>query len=308
MAKAKLKPATLTQHDFEALANQLQAKYDSGEKLTDIEIEFFCSAKRMTERVAFPFCHEYIFRDHYFRTLTYRPLPPGFELTPQQKNELDEMAQDWYTNVVLVPNHSNQTLLYVAKETRDEIKVMSRNFATKGVVAQDSVYQASLQKLLWMSRFIHFKVVYDFFLGYNPKEILIPSLFGDVLFNDYSLCHILFRHYAAGEKQYPPQQSFFTLDIQISSLHRIAALVLSWIRKANIVIAQPANRAISFKYKAEYYQLYLAHAVIQRKGHKENIPVLRVESLFPVNDADILQRISQLVPHTVSKDLTIFEQ
>ncbi|MBG6234747.1 hypothetical protein IWX76_001315 [Pedobacter sp. CAN_A7] len=222
--------------------------------------------------------------------------------------ELDRFAEVWYARVVLVTNHSSQTLQHIAKEARDEIKKMLPEFLQNGFLVKNRRYEHKLKKIMLMSRYIHFKIVYDYFLGMKRTEIIIPSKFGEVVFNDVSLSHIYTRHYAAGEKQYMPDQSFFCPDVHFNSVHRIIVLVLGWITKKNINITEPINKAISFRFKKEYYQLYLDRTYTQRKGLKENLQILRVASLFPVNNEAILGDIATLVPHEVSKNLIVYEQ
>ncbi|MDN3586117.1 hypothetical protein QWY86_05525 [Pedobacter aquatilis] len=302
----RLRPTTQEEHD--AIMHGIFDKLEQGEQPDPFEVEIFCTSITRDIRHQFTFCDEYRFRDYYFRNLDYRPVPEHLKMSESDHQQLDEFAQDWYERVVLVTNHSSQTLQHIAKEAIGEIKRMLPEFSRNGFLVKNRLYQHKLKKIMLMSRYIHFKIVYDYFLGMKRPEIIIPSKFGEVIFNDVSLSHIYTRHYAAGEKQYQPDQSFFGPDIHFNSVHRIILLVLGWITKNNIDITQPVNKAISFRFKNEYYQLYLDRTYIQRKGHKGNIHILRVASLFPVNDQTILDHIATLVPHVVSKDLTLFEQ
>jgi len=296
------------EQDYISIMQNLSDRYNSGKKLNELEIDFFCYGIRPGERHKFSICEEYRYKDYYSRSSSIKPLPAGFEVTQFELEELDRMTLDWYQDVVLKTNHSSQTLQYVAAETRVDIKLMEKEFMLNGFLVKSRLYNAKLKRLLMMSRFIYFKVKFDFFLGYTRNEIVIPSIFGDVIFSDYSLTHVLFRHFAAGQKQYNPEQSFFSEDIQISSLHKFVFLILSRITKSGIKIIHPVNKAISFKYKATYYRLYLGRATIQRKGYKGNINILHVKSIFPINDQAILNEIAQLKGHQVSKNLIIFEQ
>jgi hypothetical protein len=301
----KIEPKT--DAEYHSLNQQLFDKAREGKKLSLFELDFFCVCLNRDLRIKFPICNEYRFRDYYLRNLDYRPVPVQYQLTEVERQELDEFAEDWYNNVIL-NERCSQTLLHIRRETKKEIKQMSKEFQYNGFLVKSKLYQAKLKKILWMSRYIHFKIVYDFFLGSKSYEISIPSIFGEVVFNDFSLAHIYTRHYAGGEKQYSPDQSFFSPDIHFNSIHRVVILVLGWINKQNIPIKQLINKAISFKYKNEYYHLYLDRVLIQRKGHKGNISVLRVNTIFPINDRNILQNILTGVPHNVSRSLIIYEQ
>jgi hypothetical protein len=302
----RLKPITQDEHD--AIMHGIFDKLEQGEQPNPFEVEIFCTSITRDIRHQFTFCDEYRFRDLYFRNLDYRPVPEHLKMSEFDHEQLAEFAQDWYERVVLVTNHSSQTLQHIAKEARGEIKRMLPEFSQNGFLVKNRLYQHKLKKIMLMSRYIHFKIVYDYFLGMKRPEIIIPSKFGEVIFNDVSLSHIYTRHYAAGEKQYQPDQSFFGPDIHFNSVHRIIFLVLGWITKKNIDISQPGKKAISFRFKEEYYQLYLDRTYIQRKGHKGNIHVLRVASLFPVNNKAILDHIATLEPNEVSKNLIIYEQ
>jgi hypothetical protein len=302
----KLKPITAEEHN--ALMERLMHTVQNGEKLNPFEVDIFCMSIRRETKHQFTFCDEYRFRDYYFRDLDYRQVPAYLQMSEAEKQELDEFADDWHNRVVLVTNHSSQTLQHIAKEARKEIKRINKEFSHNGYLIRNILYRHKLRKTMLISRFIHFKILYDYFLGKKKPEISIPSKFGEVIFDDVSLSHIYSRHYAAGEKQYEPDQSFFGPDIHFNSIHRIIRLVLGWISKNNINIVQPVNKAISFKYKGIYYHLYLENAIIQRKGHKGNISILRVSSLFPLNNPDLINTMAALTSHIVSTDLVIYEQ
>jgi len=302
----RIKPKSEQEHN--SINEDLHRRASSGEKLSTIEIDYFCNCLRRDLRLNFSICDEYRFRDYYFRSLDNNVGSQFPMLTDEELKELDLFADGWYNKIVQIPNHSSQTLQHIAKEARKEIKLISKEFSYNGYLVRSNLYQQKLKKIMWMSRFIHFKIVYDYFIGYQKTEIVIPSKFGEVIFNDVSLAHIYTRHYAAGEKQYLTEQSFFSPDIHFNSIHRVIILVLGWITKNNIQILKPISKAITFKFKEHYYQLYLDNTFVQRKGQKGNISILRVKSLFPVNDKIILSKISHLNGHQVSKDLIIYEQ
>jgi hypothetical protein len=303
--KSRIYISTPDEHQLtmESLLDRALAK----DPLSIMETEIFCTRLTRESRATFSICDEYRFRDYYFSSFSYGTIPEHLKLSEAQKDELNHFADDWYENVILVQNHKSLVLQQIAKEARREIKQMEKEFSHNGFLVRNFLYKARLRKISWMSRFINFKIFHEYFLGYQNNQVVIPSMFGDVIFNEVSLAHIYTRHFAAGEKQYVPDQSFFINDFHFNSIHRLILLVLSWIGKENIAINHPFGRAITFKYKAAYYQLYIDKSFMQIKG-KGNVEYLVVKSLFPVNNKDILNQIEQQVPHKVSGDLTIYEQ
>lgn len=296
------------EQEFRKVAESLHAKYNAGKKLNLAEIDFLCNALVPEERKTCSLCDEHRFRMLYFRSLQFVNDPKYPKLEVDEIEELKRFGYEWDEKVIQVENHSSKTKLFLRKEALKEISQMSLEFRDSGYLVKNNRYDAKLLHILYMSRFIHFKVEYEFFLGNENREILIPSSFGVVTFNEYSFIHILSRHYAAGVKQYPPNQGFFSNDVRISSVHRLIFLVLGWIQRMGIVIAEYLKRPISFKFKGMYYQLYLDHAYKQEKGHKGNIQILRVNTLFPVNQSSIIAEINTKEAHSVSKSLTIYEQ
>lgn len=295
------------QEDFENKLKEVQEKFENGSKLSPIEIDFFCSMIRPGSKGDFDICKEYHFKDYYFRSMKHSSMPKSLELTKSQEEELEAMALEWNEKVLMEGGQMSQTKYLVAKETRIEIKKMAVEFSANGFLVKSRLYDERLKNILLLSRFIHFKVEHDFFLGYFPKEISFNTTFGEIVFDDSSLVHILFRHYAAGAKQYRPDQSFFSLEVTISSLHRLCFLVLAHISKRGIPITKPINKAISFRYKGEFYQLYLGSGYIQRKG-VGNVLLIKVKSIFPINSEKLMEEIVTKTPHQVSNHLVIYEQ
>jgi len=58
-------------------------------------------------------------------------------MTEREVEELDQFADEWYNDVVLISNHSSQTLQHIAKEARIEIKQMSKEFSHNGFVVRN---------------------------------------------------------------------------------------------------------------------------------------------------------------------------
>lgn len=296
--KSRIKKST--QEQFGQTAHEIFDRYQNGEKLSELEIQFLCSATPPIDRGGLDICREYYFRDLYFMETGNIPSPFGRTISETERVELWKMAAEWHDYVKKHQNGKSKVLRQVYKELTKEIKLMEVEFQHNGFLVRGFLYQAKLRKILWMSRFVHFKVTHDIFLGYDTKEFLIDSTFGPVVYDSTALVHILIRHYAAGQKQYSPVQSFFSKDVMISSLHRLLTLVLGHIKKNGIKIKQPLNKAISFKYKQEYYQMYLS---VEKKTS-----VYIVKTIFPVNDHKIINSIKTLNAHVISKTLTIYEQ
>lgn len=300
----------------------LKSKAIKGETLTEHEKEFFCQGVRLSLlndglETDYPCCANVIFKIkylYYFHDLTgastYQKPENGKlvdipkEEAQRDLNYLINEAKEWMTEIQKT-NHSSELMQQVSKETREQIKILDNSPEFKNDIFSKGTfrYKYKLWGLLLMTKYAYL-VCLEIIETLNefPYKFKINSK--SIEFDEFSLIHIIIRHYAELTKQYETGKSYHNVDFHPRQLALDLESIFHMI-EAVIPIENLNN--IVFEYKNQIYEIWINERNKSKKG-VGNVKVLRLETFYPIQDKDRLKYILEtFTSHYINDDLEYYK-
>lgn len=278
----------------------LKAKAIKGEILTENEKEFFCQGVRLSIlndglETDYPCCANPIFKIkylYYFHDLTGGSIyqkPENGKLVNISKNEAQKdleyiinEAKEWLIEIKKT-NHSTELMQQVSKETREQIKILDNSPEFKNDVFSKGTfrYKYKLWTLLLMTKYVYLTCLEIIeTLKAFPYKFKINSW--TVEFDEFSLIHIIVRHYAELTKQYETSKSYHNVDFHPRQLALDLELIFRMIE--SVVPIENVNNIV-FENKGQLYEIWINERNKSKKGIG-NVKVLRLETFYPILDKD----------------------
>lgn len=276
----------------------LHSKIGKGEKLTREEEAFVCHSLRYENLLLFPFCLD----EFFTRTFLGRnsEVPTIFYTVRERDNIVYEgLVREW-ANEINKTNHNDQLLQIVAKETRDELKSLRKKYTSLHRTFTSQEYQRRKFKLLEWSkyRYIMIKDVFDLSIASDHYMLFLNG--NEIVFDYYSLTHILTRHYGHIMKTYETDKSHFTQDVHHERIHLELEAIFKKIDATNVYSDQSVKE-VNIRLNGTLYKIYIDE---EMKGGKN---VFRLNTFFPIDNSRMLMRLkNEFNEVVIDKNLSVF--
>lgn len=190
---------------------------------------------------------------------------------------LNTKANEW-RNIIRTNMHSDEFLHQTAKEAREEIKELKKlpkyknniqGIYTPNFIAKE---KAIILHTKWL-----YCVGLEIFESLNPKDFVSEINGIKIVFNEFSLIHILNRHFAKILKQFNTKKSFHKEIFIPRILSSQIKEILTIIDESKLLIDKEIN-LIAFKIYECDYMIYTSEKI------KDNLIYRRLNTFFPVDD------------------------
>ncbi len=288
----------LSEEEYETRNRELHAKIDNGEQLTRVEQAFVCHALRFQNLLLHPFCLD----EFYSRTFIFRnsETPPGmYPLTERDYIYYEGLVREWEREVNKT-NHVDQLMQIVGVETREELKKLRKSYKGFQRTYSSSEYRQRKFKLLEWSkyRYIMIKDVFELSIKLDHYKLSLNEQ--EIIFDFYSLTHILTRHYGHIMKTYETDKSHFTQDVHHEEVHLEIERIFKIIDDSKVYIGQSVKE-VNIRLNGTLYKIYIDQ---EQKGGTE---VFRLNTFFPITNSKMLSRLeNEFEEVELDKNLSVF--
>ncbi len=203
------------------------------------------------------------------------------------KNDLFYLKRklvEW-EDVINKTNHQEELLQQVAKEAREEIKELKKEYKYKNIQSKNSVnYKVKKNGIILFSKWLYC-ISLEIFESLDPNDFISEINSTNIEFNEYSLIHILNRHYAEILKQFDTKKSFHSQIFEPRILSSQLKETLSLIDTSKHLLGKSID-LIAFQINGIDYIIYTSEKL------RGNITYRRVNTFFPVEDVSEKQKLS----------------
>lgn len=303
-----------------AIFEDLKTKAQNGELLTEHEKDFFCQGVKLSKlddgKIEdydccgnFKFKYTYL---SYFHDLTgfgsYQKVR-GTELHSPQRPEiendfkfLESNASQWNTTISKT-NHSNELLQQISKETRSDLKTIEKNKGRLLFRRDKEKYVLNKRATLLQSKYIYCMAL-QIFEMFDKQEFIIQLNRIDIEINEFSIIHIVNRHYSEITKS-NPTKSFHNEDFEPRYLNKQLAVIFKQIDESDVYQGHSINK-IAFKYNNVDYQIWINERDKQVKG-KGILKYNRLETFYPITDrSELLKLNTDFDLKKINDDLSVY--
>ena len=289
-------------------------------KLTEHEKYFFCTAGIKLEMIPgtlddYDCCANFKFTDIYlsywydlYGNSSYTKIKKGVEYVPSKteiKNDIVFLhleSRKW-ERIIKIENHSNLLLQEVSKEARKELKALSKDIGKIYFRRQIIEFNLFKLKILLQSKNIYCRSL--LVLEKFKEQGCELSLNGNkVEIDEYSVVHILNRHFAEMTK-HNPSKSFHNENFEPDYLNIQLSDIFQEIDNSHLLIGQEISD-LTFKYNNVIYRIWVKSKTRQAKGG-ERFDYYRLETFYPLEekqDLDLLLRDYSL--EYITKNIEIY--
>lgn len=298
----------------------LKSKAINGEFLSEYEKEFFSTGVLLSilddgELEDYSCCENYKFKIIYlvyFHDLsgfgTYQKLKgtsyyiPGRKEISKDLEFLKEIEIKWQ-NTINKTNHDNELLQQISKETRKDLKEIEKQKGRLYFRKDKLRYNLAKSSTLLQSKYIYCMSLQVFEM-FDKKEFILSLNGEEIEINEYSIIHILNRHYSQITK-YNSKKSFHTKEFEPRYLNKQIGEIFKDIDASGCLIGKSINK-IAFKYKHVDYLIWVQKKTKQIKG-KGSVTYNRLETFYPVTDMKELKQLKEMYnPVQINKDLSVY--
>lgn len=279
----------------------LKEKAIKQEELTEEEKDFFCLGVKISNCndggwEDYACCDNYKFKSlylTYFRDLTGgSPFTKvnGMTIYKIEPNEAQQDLQYLYDKsdewdlIVQKTNHNRQLLHQISVETRNDLKNLANlpEFTNDPFIKGSFKYIFKRRAILLQSKFIYC-IALEIFEKLKPADLLLEINSTQIEFNEFSLIHILNRHFAEIAKQFTTNKSFHNEDFKPRILSVQIKDILRDIDVSKSLSGSCIDK-IGFQQNGIDYLIWTSERQKSVKG-KGNIIYRRLETFYPVTDA-----------------------
>jgi hypothetical protein len=284
----------------------LKHKAINGEKLSEHESIFFCRGVNIStigdgKIEDYTCCSNYKFKSIYlvyFRDLsgnssyekingltTY--LPAKLEVS-KDLNYLKCIEIEWY-NIVCNTKHKDELLKQITTETRNELKQIENSKGALLFNIDKINYSLSKSATLLQSKFLYCTAL-EIFEMFEKKEFLLYLNGNEIVINEYSIVHILNRHFAHITKP-NSIKSFHNSDFTPRLLNKHLKSIFEDIDKSKLLLDISINK-IAFQFNNIDYHIWIHECVKYLKG-RGKVKFNRLETFYPVKDSKEINDLKQ---------------
>jgi len=286
----------------------LKQKAISNEFLSEHEKDFFCTGVKLSllndgkledyqccDNPKFKFLYLVYFHDLTGGSSFYKPKGTTVIKVDSAEAQLDleylyGKAEEWETTI-LKGNHSDQLLQQISAETRAELKNLDNQpeFTNDQFAKGAFRYIFKRRALLLQSKYIYC-IASEIFESLSSTDLVLEINEQVIEFNEYSLIHILNRHYSEMTKQYSTNKTFHNEDFKPRILSIQLKGILKDIDNSKVLQMKPIDK-IAFKINGVDYLLWTSEETKSIKG-KGNIKFRRLNTFYPVTDSNELEKLN----------------
>lgn len=304
--------------------DMLKGKAINKKTLTEQEKEFFCLRVKISNFndgtwEDYPCCDNYKFKKlylTYYRDLTGGSMfykVKGMNVYKIESNEaqqdllyLYEKSDEWEL-IVQKTNHKEKLLQQISAETRNELKKLNKliEFTNSPFIKGTFRYIFKRRAILLQAKYIYC-IALEIFETLNPSDLLLEINFVQIEFNEYSLVHILNRHFSEITKQYNTKKTFHNEDFKPRILSVQLKEILLDIDDSKLLSGKSIEK-IGFQKNGIDYIICTSERKKSVKGKKGNIIYRRLDTFFPVSDTTEKNKlISTCELKAINKTLLIY--
>ena len=274
-----------------------------GEFFSEHEKEFFCTGVRLSllndgkiedysccDNPKFKFLYLVYFHDLTGGTAYFKPKQTQLYKvdSSEAQHDLEYLyckADEWET-IIQKNNHSEQLTQQISAETRTELK----NLDNQPEFVNIQFAKGSFRYL------------------FKKRSILLQSKYIYCIaleFNEYSLIHILNRHYSEMTKQYSSNKSFHNEDFIPRILSVQIRDILRDIDNSKVLASKSINK-IAFQFHNVDYLLWTSEEIKSVKG-KGNLKYRRLNTFYPVSDKNELEKLkTECILTNISNTISVY--
>jgi hypothetical protein len=128
----------------------------------------------------------------------------------------------------------------------------------------------------------------------------------EIIFNDFSVIHILNRHFAEITKQFKLGKDYHPEDVKPRILSKQIKEIVEKIDKSKLLTKQ-VKTEINLRYKGQIYQLWAEWKERYIAGHTGPVRYKQLQSFFLVSSVDVLRKIERDYREEIlSPELSVF--
>ena len=294
-----------------------------GEFFSEHEKEFFCTGVRLSllndgkiedysccDNPKFKFLYLVYFHDLTGGTAYFKPKQTQLYKvdSSEAQHDLEYLyckADEWET-IIQKNNHSEQLLQQISTETRTELK----NLDNQPEIVNDQFAKGSFRYLfkkraiLLQSKYIYC-IALEIFEALNHSDLILEINAQVIEFNEYSLIHILNRHYSEMTKQYSSNKSFHNEDFIPRILSVQIRDILRDIDNSKVLASKSINK-IAFQFHNVDYLLWTSEEIKSVKG-KGNLKYRRLNTFYPVSDKNELEKLkTECILTNISNTISVY--
>ncbi len=275
----------------------LKEKAIKHEFLSEHEKNFFCLAVKISQRPDgvwedYPCCDNFKFQQLYL--IYSKDLQGGskYYKVNKQKVEPNEVredldylykkAEDW-EEIIHKVNHKDQLLQEISIEARKDLKNLDNlpEFVN-GLYSKGSfLYIFKKRTILLYSKFIYCYAL-EFFEKLTQIDLIFEINGKQIEFNEFSLIHILSRHFAELTKPYNTKKTFHIRDFEPMILIAHLKEVLNKIDASKVLIGKSIDK-IGFQLNGIDYLIWTSEREKFIKGTGK-VVYRRLETFYPLSD------------------------
>ncbi|SDX75776.1 hypothetical protein [Flavobacterium degerlachei] len=190
---------------------------------------------------------------------------------------LNRKANEWKA-VVRTTVHAQELLHQSAKEAREELKELRKLPRYKNDIQgiYSANYIAKENAIVLHSKWLYC-VALEIFEALNSEDFISEINGTEIEFNEYSLIHILNRHYAQVLKQFDTRKSFHYEMFKPRILSTQIKEILSIIGDSNLLYGKSIN-TIAFQINGQDHIIYTGEKVRGASTYR------RLNTFFPVEE------------------------
>ncbi len=286
----------------------LKQRAISNEFLSEHEKEFFCTGVKLSllndgkwedyqccDNPKFKFFYLVYFHDLTGGSPFYKPKGTSVIKVDSAEAQLDLeylylKAEEWQTTIQK-GNHSDQLLQQISAETRSELKNLDNQpeFTNDKFAKGSFRYIYKKRAVLLQSKYIYC-IALEIFESLTSTDLVLEINNQIIEFNEYSLIHILNRHYSEMTKQYSTNKTFHNEDFKPRILSIQLKEILKDIDNSKVLEMKSIDK-IAFKINSVDYLLWTSEETKSIKG-KGNVKYRRLNTFYPVTDLNELDKLN----------------
>lgn len=215
---------------------------------------------------------------------------------------LSKIASRWEA-VIKETNHNEEVLKQISKETRSELRELDKNKGSLIHRKAKERHALNKKRILLQSKYIYIKSLL-FFERFQDDDLILELNSQIIEINEYSIIHILSRHFSEITKQ-NPNKSYHKEDIDPSFLNIQLKEIIEKIDETKFLDGKEIN-SVYFKYKGTIYVIWINKRIKQIAG-QGNVSYNRLETFYPVgNQVDIESLRIEYTYHQINDDIGVY--
>ncbi|MBO6517411.1 MAG: hypothetical protein JJ975_12760 [Bacteroidia bacterium] len=214
---------------------------------------------------------------------------------------LSEKSEHWERKI-LDTRHSEKLLKYIAQEGRKKLKDYEgwcqprRENWTLGY----REYLLGRRRIVLQNKYIY-HIGQEIFESLGVSEVVLNLGDSQIIYNAFSLVHILTRHFAKITNPFDDGKSYHSMTFHPRFLHRDLQQIFDQIPIENVP-SDPSQ--IPFRYNGINYIIWTKYVTEGIKG-QGNVKYLRLQTFYPIEQEPDISRVAGLSEVVVNENLTI---